>query len=126
MGMALIRISAKDLGYLALADFCPRCFWIKMHCEKGLPFQIFPGIFSSIDSYTKKVTNCCYQNNSTLPVWFDGFKGLLKPVKVPHHSEFFIIDAANGIRLTGVPDEIFQRLDGSYFIADYKTAKFTD
>jgi hypothetical protein len=44
-----IRISGKDLGALALPDFCPRCFWIRRHAPQGLPFQVFPGIFSSID-----------------------------------------------------------------------------
>jgi len=36
------RISAKNLGELALSDFCPRCFWLKLHIRQ-LPFQIFPG-----------------------------------------------------------------------------------
>ena len=44
-----IRISAKNLGAVAMPGFCPRCFWIQMHAE-GLPYQIFPGIFSSIDA----------------------------------------------------------------------------
>jgi hypothetical protein len=123
--MNILRISAKNLGALAMPDFCPRCFWLKMKCREGLPFQIFPGIFSSIDSYTKKVTNCCYEESRSLPVWFEGFGGLRKPMAVPHHSEFFIIDPETGIRLTGVPDEIIERTDGSYFIVDYKTAKFT-
>ncbi len=124
--MDFLRISAKNLGALAMPDFCPRCFWIRMKCRKGLPFQIFPGIFSSIDSYSKKVTNRCYQRSSSLPPWFSGFNGLLNPVLVPHHTDFFVMDPVTGIRLTGVPDEIFKRRDGSYFIADYKTAPFTD
>jgi len=51
----VLRISDKNLGALALPDFCPRCFWIKMKTGNKLPFQIFPGIFSSIDAYTKHV-----------------------------------------------------------------------
>jgi hypothetical protein len=43
-----ITISAKNLGAVAMPDFCPRCFWITMHAE-GIPYQIFPGIFSSIE-----------------------------------------------------------------------------
>ena len=43
-----IQISAKNLGALALPAFCPRCFWIRMKCGGKLPYQIFPGIFSSI------------------------------------------------------------------------------
>ncbi len=45
-----ITISAKNLGALAMRNFCPRYFWIGMHMDR-LPYQIFPGIFSSIDSY---------------------------------------------------------------------------
>lgn len=44
--MTELRISAKTLGELACADFCSRCFWLKAKAKK-LPFQIFPGIFSS-------------------------------------------------------------------------------
>ena len=51
-----IRISAKNLGQLVLDDFCPRCFWLKLKLGFKLPFQIFPGIFSTIDSYSKKIT----------------------------------------------------------------------
>ena len=54
--MTLLRISAKTLGELALPDFCQRYFWLKLHA-KQLPFQIFPGIFSLIDAYTKRVVH---------------------------------------------------------------------
>ncbi|KPL01240.1 MAG: hypothetical protein AMJ91_00900 [candidate division Zixibacteria bacterium SM23_73_3] len=123
--MAQIRISAKDLGGLALPNFCPRCFWIKMHCSNKLPFQIFPGIFSSIDSYTKKVTNTHFARYSQLPSWLKELGDLGKPVKVPHYSKFCIVDEKTDVKLTGMPDEILQREDGSHFIIDYKTSKFT-
>jgi len=48
--MNQLIISAKNLGELAMPDFCPRCFWLKTHA-KQLPFQIFPGdLHSSIDA----------------------------------------------------------------------------
>ncbi len=123
--MAQIRVSAKDLGVLALPNFCPRCFWIKMHCANKLPFQIFPGIFASIDSYTKKVTNVYYARHNQLPAWLGELGDLGKPVKVPHYSKFGVVDEGTDILLRGMPDEILQKEDGSYFIIDYKTAKFT-
>jgi hypothetical protein len=123
--MSQVRISAKDLGVLALPHFCPRCFWIRMHCRNRLPFQVFPGIFSSIDSYTKKVTNIHFDRYSQLPSWLGKLGDLGKPVKVPHHSKFFVVDDKTDVKLTGMPDEILQREDGSHFILDYKTAKFT-
>ena len=121
-----IRIPAKSLGELALPNFCPRCFWIKLHCSYKLPYQIFPGIFSSIDSYTKKITNMHFEQHERVPDWFSGFGSLGKPIKVPHFSKFFVFDDETNVLLTGVPDEILQRNDGSYFIIDYKTAKFTE
>lgn len=123
--MAQVRISAKDLGSLALPNFCLRCFWLKMHCQNKLPFQIFPGIFSSIDSYTKKVTNSHFARYDQLPPWLGELSNLGKPVKVPHHSKFRIIDQKTDVMLTGMPDEIIRKEDGSYFIIDYKTSRFT-
>jgi hypothetical protein len=119
-----IRISAKDLGALAMPGFCPRCFWITRHAAK-LPFQIFPGIFSSIDSYSKKITNRFYESRRGLPAWFteQGLAG--EPVKVPHHSKFNVFDEETAVRLTGVPDEILRLEDGAFAILDYKTARFT-
>jgi CRISPR/Cas system-associated exonuclease Cas4 (RecB family) len=123
--MEQIRISAKALGELALPGFCPRCFWIKMHCPDRLPFQIFPGIFSSIDSYTKKVTNVHFGKYGKLPPWLKKLGELGEPVKVPHYSKFFAVDEKNDIKLWGSPDEMVRKKDGSTFIIDYKTAKFT-
>ena len=121
-----IRISAKNLGSLALANFCPRCFYIKLKLNFKLPYQIFPGIFSSIDSYSKKITWSYYEKYGVVPPWFKPFGEFIRPVKVPHHSKYFLFCEKENIMLTGVPDDIFLKDDGSYFIIDYKTARFTD
>ena len=121
-----IRISAKNLGQLALPDYCPRCFYIKLKLNNKLPWQIFPGIFSTIDSYSKKITWQYFKKYKKVPAWFDGcgeFKGLLP---VPGWSKFSIVDSQTGIMITGVPDDIFIMVDDRYFIIDYKTAKYTD
>lgn len=121
-----IRISAKNLGALALPEMCPRCFWIKLQMQNRLPYQIFPGIFSSIDSYTKNIVHSFFDNNKKAPLWMKQlgkFKGYLPP---PHYSKYFIVDEAMDIMLTGSPDAILVRKDGSHVIVDYKTAKFTE
>ncbi len=123
--MKQIRISAKNLGYPTLSNFCPRCFWIKMHMRFKLPYQIFPGIFSSIDSYSKKITNYYYEKHGDLSEWFKDFN-ISEPIKAPSLKDFYIIDHHTNIKLTGIPDEMFLRTDESYFIADYKTARFTN
>ncbi|MBI3500986.1 MAG: PD-(D/E)XK nuclease family protein [Bacteroidetes bacterium] len=118
-----LRISAKDLGAMALPDFCPRCFWIEWHSD-SLPFPTpFAGIFSSIDSYTKKVTNIHHDKHNHIPKWFQkfGIKGVPQEVS----KNFFIEDNATNIKLTGIPDEVLK--DGkNYTILDYKTARFTE
>ena len=90
-----IRISAKTLGSLALEDFCPRCFWLKMKLEQKLPWFIFPGIFSSIDSYSKNITWSYFDKYGKLPKWFAPYGTFMRPVQVPHHTRFFVIDEKN-------------------------------
>lgn len=62
--MEQIKISAKNLGQVALEDFCPRCYWIKLKTSNKLPYQIFPGIFSSIDAYTKKCAHALIEKDN--------------------------------------------------------------
>ncbi len=120
-----IRISAKMLGELALPNFCPRCFWLKLRLGNRLPFQIFPGIFSSIDSYTKQIVHSWFDKHGCPPSWLNclgDIKGYRPP---PNYSTFRVLDRQNNILLTGTPDAVFVKTDGSYIIADYKTARYT-
>jgi hypothetical protein len=120
------RISAKQLGQFGLSDFCQRCFWIKLKCGGKLPYQTpVPGVFSSLDALTKRISKSHFEKHGQIPRWLDGFGDLGNPIPVPHHSRFFIVDTATGIKLTGVPDQIFQRADDSLFIIDNKTARWT-
>lgn len=119
------RISAKNLGHLALPDHCPRCFWLQARCGWKMPFAFFPGIFSSIDSYSKRVTNLHNALYSQNPLWLGVLGDLGQPIPVPHHTKFKLIDPETDILLTGVPDEMLQAVDGSITILDYKTARYT-
>jgi hypothetical protein len=114
------------LGQLKLPDYCPRCFFIRLKLNNKLPWQIFPWIFSTIDSYSKKITWQYFEKHKKLPPWFKPFGNFTGLVPVPHWSKFFVVDSKTGIKLTGMPDDIFKMEDGRYFIWDYKTAKFTD
>jgi hypothetical protein len=120
-----MRISAKNLGSLAMPDSCQRCFWVKSKLENKLPYQIFPGIFSSIDSYSKKITNLHHAKFGQVPSWLDGFGKLGIPLPVPHHTKFKMVHSQTGITLSGVPDGLIKGEQG-IFIVDYKTARFTD
>lgn len=121
-----IKISAKNLGILALPDHCPKCFCTKLKMGFKLPYQVFPGIFSSIDSYSKKITWGHFSSFKTAPSWFNQIGKCKNVIPVPHHSKFFYVDEKAGIRLTGLPDEIVEMEDGTYVILDYKTSRFTN
>jgi len=119
--MEKIRISAKVLGQIAMPDFCPRCFWIKLHFKK-LPWQIFPGIFSSIDAYTKKVVHAWIDRKDGKPDFIRDLN-VTGYVKVPHWSKF-MMETEYGITLSGGADDMLIVPNGIH-IPDYKTAKFT-
>jgi hypothetical protein len=123
--MSELKISAKDLGALLMPDFCPRCFWIKRNV-KALPFQIFPGIFSSIDAYTKRVMHAWFDAHNDAPDWLPELVDATGYLPNMHWSKFKRIDSGTGITVSGVTDDIFKCADGNHIIVDYKTAKFTD
>jgi len=119
-----IRISGKVLGALNMPDACPRCFWIKQKV-KNLPFQIFPGIFSSIDAYTKRAVHAYFDLFQAPPPWIPEIADAKTYLKVPHWSKFHRFDEKTGITVSGAMDDLFECHDGSHIIPDYKTAKFT-
>ncbi len=121
----LIRISAKTLGELSLEAFCPRCFWLKLRVQHRLPFQVFPGIFASIDGYSKRVVEGWFDRHGGPPPWLMELGPIVGYRPPPHHSKFNIVDERFGIHLTGTPDAVFVTENRSYIIGDYKTARFT-
>jgi len=113
-------ISAKDLGKLALPDFCPRCFWIERHL--GNPPSIFPGIFSTLDAVTKRSAHRAFAEKGSPPKWLS----ISDAIEIEEGDTYFKLPIQDkGWVLVGKPDDIFKLKDGSYHIVDYKTAKFT-
>jgi hypothetical protein len=120
-----LRISAKNLGGLALPEFCPRCFWLGLHYK--LPFKgPFPGIFTSLDSYTKNVVHAYFDRFQSAPSWLSPLGEFKSYIPPPNWRTFFVDDSETRIHLTGTPDAIFVRSDGSKAIIDYKTARHTE
>src|SRR5258708_22289808 len=99
------RISAKALGELAQSNFCPRCFWRKLRVSK-FPYQIFPGIFSSIDSYTKKITHSAFDHHGGAPAWMSELGDVVGYAPPLHSSHFNIHNEETDILLTGTPDDV--------------------
>ena len=82
----------------------------------------FPGIFSSIDAYTKNIIERYFQKNGKFPQWLSEI-GSPKRIVSIKSSEFKV--EADNITLTDIPDLLFEKPDGSFAIVDYKTAKYT-
>ena len=126
VGREQLRISAKILGELAQPWFCPRCFWLKMKTGNKLPFQIFPGIFSSIDAYTKRVVHGWFDDLAEAPLWLRDIGNIVGYIDPPHWSRFQMRIEKHDILLTGAADGILKLADGTIAIIDYKTAKYTE
>ena len=116
-------ISATELGRYAGWGFCPRCAWVRMHV-KDLPFQGFPGIFSSIDRYNKLIVRNHFQRESCPPDWLSSLGDAREYVNPPHWSSFKVEDPDSGVTVRGEADAIFRMADGSYAIIDYKTTRY--
>ncbi len=115
-------VSATELGYYASSRFCLHCAWVRLHV-KNLPFQGFPGIFSTIDRYNKLIVQTHFQRESALPVWLGQLGEVAAYIDPPHWSSFKVTDDASEVTLRGEADGIFRMADHSYTIVDYKTAK---
>jgi hypothetical protein len=120
------RISAKNLAELAQPEVCERCFWVQLQLDFKTPYAIFPGIFNSIDAYTKKMVHGWFDRHGTRPEWLNGLGDITSYLPPPQWQRFQYADPTTNITLTGAPDAVFQRTDNTYVIVDYKTAKFTD
>lgn len=123
--MDQFKISAKNLGQVALNEFCPRCFWIKLKVSNKLPWQIFPGIFNSIAAYTEKAVHSMIESHNPLPSWLRKMGDIKGYRKVPGWREFNTLIEEYNITLTGVPDDLILVGAGQFIIPDYKTSKFT-
>ena len=116
-------ISATELGNYATRYPCLRCAWIRMHV-KDLPYQTFPSIFSSIDSFTKNVISAFFEKFSRLPDWLEEIGEVTENIKPPNWRKFYRDVETIGVRVRGEADAIFRLSDGSYVIADYKTSRY--
>jgi hypothetical protein len=126
----MFTLAVRSLGELALPDLCPRCFWLQEKLQGKLPFRIgMPGIFREIDSHVKQLVRSTLDRDGTLPPWFPNLGGEIVAYLPEEALDWWVFshhDEETGIKLRGVPDEVFKLADGSYHIVDYKTARITD
>ncbi len=91
---------------------------------RPLPWQGFPGIFSSIDRYTKQVILRHLGRDGRLPGWMSPIGLVAGHIDPPHWSKFQAMDQATGVTLRGEADAIFRLADDSCAIVDYKTSRY--
>jgi hypothetical protein len=122
-----IIVPARMLGQINLPTFCPQCYWIRLrYPHYTFPFGIpMPGIFSSIDSYSKKIIHSFFDYKGQLPDWFPNIGKVKSYEKKLSWQNFNFTHDETNIKITGVPDDIFKMDDDSYHILDYKTSKLT-
>lgn len=125
-------IGVKDLGSLALSDFCPRCFWFERHFG---PFPIFfPGIFNVIDRNLKNSAWLRWKKERKLPSWLkiDDVKRILTADKVgkveERYRQKYLVahHKKTGFILRGAPDLILELKDNSLHLIDFKTSRFKE
>ena len=97
-----LQISARSLSELASPWFCQKCFWLKLRLKGKLPFQFFPGVFSSFDSFQKNLTWLHWERFRKPPSWLEPFGEISDLIQPPHWSKFRALDEKTGIELPGV------------------------
>jgi CRISPR/Cas system-associated exonuclease Cas4 (RecB family) len=122
MNDSFLKIGAKQLGALMLPKFCPRCFWYRMHAGNP-PFSSFPSIFNEIDLYTKRLVEALIHRDQKAPEWM----GSSFAEAVAYENVGFLQwkDPKNSILLRGSPDMVLHDGDALWFVADYKTARYS-
>ena len=91
---------------------------------KDLPYQSFPGIFSAIDTFTKKVITSQFNQHGCLPPWMEEIGDVTRCINPPGWRKFYREDEHSGVTVRGEADAIFQLAGDSYLIADYKTSRY--
>ncbi len=118
-----LRLSAKGLGD-ALPDASPGCLWVSLRFD--LPYQRFPGVFTTIDRFLKNTVHKALDDTGRLPPWFPDIGRVASYERDLSYKRFRVWHEELGIDLAGSPDDVFRMEDGSLHIVDYKTAKLTE
>jgi len=119
----VLLMAAKDLGCLALENFCPRCFWIRKRMNRQVPFNHFPGVFSHLDNYQKRLIQGWVGAGTGAPPWLKPLGDIVGYVAPPKAAKFFM-PIVDHVVIRGEADCILKRANGELVIIDNKTAVY--
>jgi hypothetical protein len=121
--MKQFKISAKNLAQLNNENTCLRCFWNLLQLRHRTPFNIFPSIFSTFDSFQKQLVENAFEKTGKFPKWLGDMADAVGLADSPPRMEH--IHQRTNIVLVGIPDHVFEWKDGSVSPIDYKTARYS-
>jgi hypothetical protein len=117
-----VKVGAKVLGAMALPNFCPRCFWYRLHCGDG-PFSVFPSIFNELDLCQKSLVHAHVDKHGRPPKWMG--PGFSEAVGYLELGFMEWVDEKQSVLLKGSPDAVLYSKDqAKLFLGDYKTARY--
>jgi len=125
-----VRIAAKQLGWLKMEDYCPRCLWLMQKHplpEDTIYTSPLSRIFRQFEDFINRSATQGMQQTSQLPSWlssalrkeFPSMPGVRQMV-IPTSWWSLTMGSAT---LTGKPDVLMQLEDGTWLIADYKLSQ---
>ena len=117
----MVVISATLFSKFFSTDACDRCLWLRHHAK--LPYQSFPGCFSTLDRAGKSLLSIWVDCGKT-PPWLEKYGTIKALIKPPHWSKFSF--ERGGLKVRGEADAIALLESGKLLIPDLKTAVFSD
>ncbi|MFN3421016.1 MAG: PD-(D/E)XK nuclease family protein [Armatimonadota bacterium] len=118
-----LKIAAKQLGWLKMEDFCPRCVWLMQRhpIPQGSVYD------SPLSQFFRRFENFVQQLvKGGIPSWLSMALQTAFP-SMPSVRRMLIPPTwslrVGGGLLTGRPDVLWELEDGTLFIADYKLSQ---
>lgn len=124
-----VRIAAKQLGWLKMEDFCPRCVWLMQRhpIPQGSVYDSpISRFFSQFESFVQQSVRQRMEQAGEIPSWLSTALKIafpsMPPVRRTLNPPTWSLRVEEGI-LTGKADVLLELADGTWLIADYKLSQ---
>ena len=121
-----VKIPAKQLGWLKMEDFCPRCVWLTHRHpipQSSVYYTAMSRFFNQFEDFVQQSVRQGMNQTGNIPSWLSmalqtAFPSM-PPVRRMLNPTTWTVRVGEGL-LTGKPDVIWELADGTWLIADYK------